>query len=164
MSFFPKKNGNGYLKNSNIMVFTNLYISDNFDLSYLMLAIIVGIITFILYQHKYIHKAEDFKNRCIEPSSDNPFMNPSYFNDSYAPPCETDNKLLNDMEKNQKKLSEELTHLFGEVDLIFEARAVHAVRHSEIHIFLPYNFEENVQIENYKNSFCLSFWNLNLRI
>ena len=66
----------------------------NFDL---MLPIIVGIITFILYQHKYIHKVEDFKNQCIEPSNDNPFMNPSYFNDSYAPPCETDNKLLNDM-------------------------------------------------------------------
>ena len=74
-----------------------LVLINNFDLSYLMLAIVVGIITFILYQHKYIHKVEDFKNRCIEPSNDNPFMNPSHFNDSYAPPCDTDNKILNDM-------------------------------------------------------------------
>lgn len=74
-----------------------LVLINNFDLSYLMLAIVVGIITFILYQHKYVYKVEDFKNRCIEPSFDNPFMNPSHFNSSYAPPCDSDNRLLNDM-------------------------------------------------------------------
>ena len=80
-----------------IVISVILVLINNFDLSYLILVIIVGIITFILYQHKYINKVEDFKNRCIETSVDNPFMNPSYFNDSYAPPCDTDNQLLNDM-------------------------------------------------------------------
>jgi hypothetical protein len=73
-----------------------LVLLNNFEVSYLSLGIIVGIITIIIYQHKYVYQLEKFSSDCIMPSVDNPFMNPNILDTKYSKPCEVDNAILND--------------------------------------------------------------------
>lgn len=72
-----------------------LVLLNNFDLSYLSLALIVAIITFVIYQHKYVYNIENFKSNCVMPSVNNPFMNPNVLDTTYAKPCAVDNAILN---------------------------------------------------------------------
>lgn len=79
-----------------IVISIILVLINNFELSYLALAIIVGIITFIIYEHKYVYNVENFNSKCVMPSVNNPFMNPNVLDTEYAKPCDIDNAILNE--------------------------------------------------------------------
>jgi hypothetical protein len=74
-----------------------LVLINKFDLSYISFAIIIGIITFVIYQHKYIYNIEQFtKEGCILPTVNNPFMNPNLLSKEFKEPCDVDNAILNE--------------------------------------------------------------------
>ena len=78
-----------------IIISIILVLINNFDLSYLALTIIVGIITFIIYEHKYVYNLENFDSKCIMSSVNNPFMNPNIIDTKYSKPCDINNTILN---------------------------------------------------------------------
>jgi hypothetical protein len=82
---------------ASIILSVILVLINKFDLSYLSFAIIIAIITVIIYQHKYVYNIELFgKQDCIMSTVNNPFMNPNLLSKKFAEPCDIDNAILND--------------------------------------------------------------------
>jgi hypothetical protein len=92
LTFIDKLN---FIFLSSVILSIILVLINNFELSYLALAIIVAIITFAIYQHKYIYNFENFNSKCSMPSINNPFMNPNILDTEYTKPCDINNAILN---------------------------------------------------------------------
>lgn len=93
-TFIDKLN---YIFLASIIISVLLVLINKLDLSYLSFAIIIAIITVIIYQHKYIYNIEKFsKKGCLSPSVDNPFMNPNIISKKFQEPCDVDNAILNE--------------------------------------------------------------------
>jgi len=79
-----------------IIISLILIIINKGDLSYIILAIIVGIITIILYNN--LKDNEKFKNKCNKSSVHNPFMNPNVLDNTHdfnLDPCDINDDILN---------------------------------------------------------------------
>ena len=76
-----------------------LVLINKFDLSYIILAIIVGLLTIFLNEQKNLLDKENFSQKCNKSSIHNPFMNPNVFDNNHdlnLDPCDDNDNILND--------------------------------------------------------------------
>jgi len=78
-----------------IIISIILVLFNKFDLSYILLSIIIGFFTIIIYNQYIQNIKEKFNNKCIYTSINNPFMNPNILYPNHLPPCELNNDIIN---------------------------------------------------------------------
>jgi len=74
-----------------------LILLNKFELSYILISIIIGFLTIIIYNQYIENIKETYKNKCLNTSINNPFMNPNILYPSSIPPCIIDNDIINEM-------------------------------------------------------------------
>lgn len=79
-----------------IIISLSLVLINKGDLSFIMIAIVFGALTIAIREQYKYKLAEEYRNKCIQSSINNPFMNPNVLDPSSTPPCNVDNQILHD--------------------------------------------------------------------
>jgi hypothetical protein len=93
LDFINKLN---YIFLLSIIITIILILFNKFNLSYILLSIIIGFLTIIIYNQYIKNIKENYNNKCIYTSINNPFMNPNILYPNNIPPCDLNNNIINE--------------------------------------------------------------------
>lgn len=79
-----------------VIISISLVLINKGDLSFIMIAIVFGALTIAIHEQYKYKLAEEYRNKCIQSTVNNPFMNPNILEPSNTPPCIVDNQILYD--------------------------------------------------------------------